>query len=109
MPSRMSFPRSSLMQLSPPTASAGAWRLGFCDSPLKGGVIPSIHADLRFPLGNPNGQKIELWRPAGTTMDQNMLQPMFVVTIETIRSKMSAATFRSRQGAQCDGFGTVPA
>ena len=31
--------RSLAARRPPPTASAFAWRLGFCDSPLKGGVI----------------------------------------------------------------------
>ena len=36
-----------------------------------------------------------------------MFQPMFVVTMEAIRSKMSTATFFSRQGAQHNAFGTI--
>ena len=36
-----------------------------------------------------------------------MFQPVLVVTMEAIRSKMRAATLSSRQGAQRDGLGTV--
>ena len=35
----MAVRRSLAARRPPPTASAFAWRLGFCDSPLKGGVI----------------------------------------------------------------------
>ena len=39
---------------APPTASAVAWRLGFCDSPLQGGVIMGAHP-VAFPMDNHGG------------------------------------------------------